>query len=72
VFFDRSAAGTLIAVAADSTGHKDFVHAASGAPVLKAQHPELELFSQGIHARAGVACADCHRVHHHPKPRQPA
>jgi nitrite reductase (cytochrome c-552) len=44
----------------DSTGHKDFVHAASGAPTLKAQHPEFELFSQGIHARAGVACADCH------------
>ncbi len=44
----------------DSTGHKDFVHAASGAPALKAQHPEFELFSQGIHARAGVACADCH------------
>jgi nitrite reductase (cytochrome c-552) len=44
----------------DSTGHKDFVHAASGAPTLKAQHPEFELFSQGIHAQAGVACADCH------------
>src|SRR5688500_2281000 len=44
----------------DSTGHRDFVHAASGAPTLKAQHPEFELFSQGIHARAGVACADCH------------
>jgi nitrite reductase (cytochrome c-552) len=44
----------------DSVGHKDFTHAASGAPVLKAQHPEFELFNQGIHARAGVACADCH------------
>jgi nitrite reductase (cytochrome c-552) len=44
----------------DSTGHKDFVHAASGAPTLKAQHPEFELYNQGIHARAGVACADCH------------
>jgi nitrite reductase (cytochrome c-552) len=29
--------------------------------VLKAQHPEFELWSQGIHARSGVACADCHR-----------
>ena len=28
--------------------------------VLKAQHPEFEMWSQGIHARAGVACADCH------------
>jgi nitrite reductase (cytochrome c-552) len=44
----------------DSTGHRDWVHAISGAPVLKAQHPEFELYSQGIHARSGVACADCH------------
>ena len=28
--------------------------------MLKAQHPEFELFSQGTHARAGVTCADCH------------
>ena len=44
----------------DSTGHRDFVHAVSGAPALKAQHPEFELYNQGIHARSGVACADCH------------
>ncbi|MGI8842550.1 MAG: ammonia-forming cytochrome c nitrite reductase subunit c552 [Gemmatimonadaceae bacterium] len=44
----------------DSVGHRDWVHAASGAPVLKAQHPEFEMYSQGIHARSGVACADCH------------
>jgi formate-dependent nitrite reductase cytochrome c552 subunit len=24
------------------------------------QHPEFELWNQGIHARSGVACADCH------------
>jgi nitrite reductase (cytochrome c-552) len=41
-------------------GHKDWVHKISGAPVLKAQHPEFEMWSQGIHARSGVACADCH------------
>src|SRR5688572_18378975 len=40
--------------------HDDWVHADSGAPVLKAQHPEFEMWSQGIHARSGVACADCH------------
>jgi nitrite reductase (cytochrome c-552) len=40
--------------------HKDWVHAESGAPVLKAQHPEFELWNQGIHARSGVTCADCH------------
>jgi nitrite reductase (cytochrome c-552) len=28
--------------------------------VLKAQHPEFELWNQGIHARSGVSCADCH------------
>jgi nitrite reductase (cytochrome c-552) len=40
--------------------HKDWVHGETGAPVLKAQHPEFEMFNQGIHARSGVACADCH------------
>ncbi|MCA9408570.1 MAG: ammonia-forming cytochrome c nitrite reductase subunit c552 [Candidatus Omnitrophica bacterium] len=38
----------------------DYKHAESGAEILKAQHPEFELWSQGIHARSGVACADCH------------
>ena len=28
--------------------------------MLKAQHPEFETWNQGIHARSGVACADCH------------
>ena len=40
--------------------HVDFVHKETGAPVLKAQHPEFEVYSMGIHARSGVACADCH------------
>ena len=44
----------------EENGHKDWTHAISGAPVLKAQHPEFEMFSQGIHGRSGVACADCH------------
>ncbi len=44
----------------DEIGHKDWVHAETGAPALKAQHPEFELWSQGIHARSGVSCADCH------------
>ncbi|HYN40713.1 MAG TPA: ammonia-forming cytochrome c nitrite reductase subunit c552, partial [Thermoanaerobaculia bacterium] len=39
---------------------KDWTHAETGMEVLKAQHPEFEVWSQGIHARAGVACADCH------------
>jgi nitrite reductase (cytochrome c-552) len=43
-------------------GHRfyDWQHAETGAEVLKAQHPEFETWSQGLHARAGVACADCH------------
>ncbi|MEW6734482.1 MAG: ammonia-forming cytochrome c nitrite reductase subunit c552 [Acidobacteriota bacterium] len=44
----------------DEAKHKDWSHADTGAEVLKAQHPEFELWSQGIHARSGVACADCH------------
>jgi len=44
----------------NEVGHKDWQHQTSGAPVLKAQHPEFEMWSQGIHARSGVACADCH------------
>jgi nitrite reductase (cytochrome c-552) len=44
----------------DSIGWKDWDHKISNAPVVKAQHPEFELWSQGIHARSGVACADCH------------
>ena len=44
----------------DGSQFYDFTHAESGAKVLKAQHPEFELWSQGIHARSGVACADCH------------
>ena len=31
--------------------------------MLKAQHPEFELWNQGIHARSGVACADCHMAY---------
>jgi len=41
-------------------GFKDWEHKLTGAPVLKAQHPEFETWNQGIHARSGVACADCH------------
>jgi nitrite reductase (cytochrome c-552) len=44
----------------DEEKFKDWTHADTGAPTLKAQHPEFELWSQGIHARSGVACADCH------------
>ncbi len=44
----------------DTEQFKDWTHADTGAPVLKAQHPEFEMWNQGIHARSGVSCADCH------------
>lgn len=45
---------------ADGKRFFDYKHAETGAEILKAQHPEFELWSQGVHARSGVACADCH------------
>ncbi|HRC56284.1 MAG TPA: ammonia-forming cytochrome c nitrite reductase subunit c552, partial [Kofleriaceae bacterium] len=44
----------------EEVGHTDWTHKRSGAKALKAQHPEFELWNQGIHARSGVSCADCH------------
>jgi nitrite reductase (cytochrome c-552) len=44
----------------DDEKFTDYTHGETGAPILKAQHPEFELWNQGIHARSGVACADCH------------
>ena len=44
----------------DEVQQNDWTHAETGAGVLKAQHPEFEMWNQGIHARSGVACADCH------------
>ncbi len=44
----------------DGSAFHDYVHAETGAQVFKVQHPEFELWSQGIHARSGVSCADCH------------
>jgi nitrite reductase (cytochrome c-552) len=38
----------------------DWKHEIAGTSQLKAQHPEFEMWSQGIHARSGVSCADCH------------
>jgi nitrite reductase (cytochrome c-552) len=44
----------------DESGWTDYKHKETGASILKAQHPEFELWSQGVHARSGVSCADCH------------
>ncbi|MDT8325386.1 MAG: ammonia-forming cytochrome c nitrite reductase subunit c552, partial [Bacteroidota bacterium] len=37
----------------DRIGHVDFVHALSRAPILKAQHPDYELYMTGVHAKRG-------------------
>lgn len=44
----------------DEMAFADWTHALSKAPMLKAQHPDYEVYSTGIHAERGVSCADCH------------
>lgn len=44
----------------DSYLFADWTHSISKTPMLKAQHPDYELFKMGIHGQRGVACADCH------------
>jgi nitrite reductase (cytochrome c-552) len=44
----------------DSIGFYDWKHELSRAPMLKAQHPDYEIFLTGTHASRGVSCADCH------------
>ncbi|MCL1932879.1 MAG: ammonia-forming cytochrome c nitrite reductase [Candidatus Azobacteroides sp.] len=44
----------------DEIQFSDFTHKLSKAPIIKAQHPDYEIASMGIHAQRGVACADCH------------
>jgi len=58
--WDRGLAADRIADHYDAIGFADWAHAAAGTPALKAQHPEFETWSQGVHARMGVSCADCH------------
>ena len=44
----------------DNVKHVDFEHKLSKTPILKAQHPDYEIFQMGVHAQRGVSCADCH------------
>jgi len=44
----------------DENGHIDWKNAETGAPMLKMQHPDFETWGTGLHAKSGVACADCH------------
>ena len=44
----------------DEMNYSDYTHKLSRAPILKAQHPDYELWRMGIHGQRGVSCADCH------------
>lgn len=44
----------------DSNKFSDWTHQISKAPMLKAQHPDYEIYMTGIHAKRGVSCVDCH------------
>lgn len=44
----------------DENNFTDYTHALSKTPILKAQHPDYELYTTSIHFERGVTCADCH------------
>ena len=44
----------------DEAKINEWTHPDSGAQLIKARHPEFEMWNQGVHARSGVTCADCH------------
>lgn len=44
----------------DALEFYDWIHPLSKAPMLKAQHPDYEMYLTGVHAARGVSCADCH------------
>ena len=45
----------------DRINFSDWVYPGTGTPLMKARHPDYELFTAGsTHFKAGVSCADCH------------
>ena len=44
----------------DNLNFSDYTHPISKTPIIKAQHPDYELYRTGIHAYRDVSCADCH------------
>ncbi len=44
----------------DEINFSDWTHAISKTPMIKAQHPDYEVYLTGVHAARGVSCADCH------------
>jgi len=55
IFDNKNAEGNIV-----KGPYKDWVHAVSKAPMLKAQHPDWEIYILGTHGKRGVSCADCH------------
>jgi len=58
--WDKGRRGDDILSYYETLNFEDWTHARTGASMLKAQHPEFEMWTQGIHARSGVSCVDCH------------
>lgn len=58
--WDQGISADSIEAYYDRAGFTDWTHAISKAPMLKAQHPDYEMYLTGTHASRGVACADCH------------
>ncbi len=45
----------------DNVKFADWTYPGTGTPIMKARHPDYELFTaDSTHFKAGVACADCH------------
>ncbi len=44
----------------DNAEYADWTHSLSRTPMIKAQHPDYELFTMGPHGQRGLSCADCH------------
>ena len=44
----------------DNIAFSDWTNTLSKAPMIKAQHPEYETWSAGIHGKNNVTCIDCH------------
>ncbi len=58
--WDKGSSVEQIEAYYDAIQFTDWTHGLSRTPMLKAQHPDYEMFTTGIHYQRGVACADCH------------
>ncbi|GAX90857.1 ammonia-forming cytochrome c nitrite reductase subunit c552 [Effusibacillus lacus] len=48
----------------------DWQHPDSKTKMIKAQHPEFEMFKSGTHGANGVSCADCHMPYERDKDKK--